>query len=190
MLTAMLTACGIEDADERELVQQLFFTYGRQVKALARSILHNEQDVEDAMHDTFLKIIRYRKKFTDADPTETKRLIVILTKSVCFNLYRRKKRECDLFAAEDGEPDLQSAGEIDAIEAFLARESAARLRDAINILPAPALEIVLLKYYSDLSNTEIAALLGIPASTVGTILWRSLKKIKERTEAYFCDNNG
>ena len=128
MLTAMLTACGIEDADERELVQQLFFTYGRRVKALARHILHNEQDVEDAMHDTFLKIIRYRKKFTDADPTETKRLIVILTKSVCFNLYRRKKRECDLFAAEDGEPDLQSAGEIDAIEAFLARESAARLR--------------------------------------------------------------
>lgn len=132
MLTAMLTACGIEDADECELVQQLFFTYGRQVKALARSILHNEQDVEDAMHDTFLKIIRYRKKFTDADPTETKRLIVILTKSVCFNLYRRKKRECDLFAAEDGGPDWQDAGEIDAIEAFLARESAARLRDAIN----------------------------------------------------------
>ena len=55
LLTAMLTACGIEDADERELVQQLFFTYGRQVKALARSILHNEQDVEDAMHDTFLR---------------------------------------------------------------------------------------------------------------------------------------
>lgn len=190
LLTAMLTACGIEDADERELVQQLFFTYGRRVKALARHILHNEQDVEDALHDTFLKIIRYRKKFTDADPTETKRLIVILTKSVCFNLYRRKKRECDLFAAEDGEPDLQSAGEIDAIEAFLARESAARLRDAINTLAAPAREIVLLKYYSDLSNTEIAALLGIPASTVGTILWRSLKKIKERTEAYFCDNNG
>ena len=85
---------------------------------------------------------------------------------------------------------MQSAGEIDAIEAFLARESAARLRDAINTLPAPAREIVLLKYYGDLSNTEIAAMLGIPASTVGTILWRSLKKIKERTEAYFCDNNG
>ena len=190
MLAAMLTACGVDDADERELVQQLFFTYGQRVKALAGRILRNEQDAEDALHDTFLKIIRYRKKFVGADPAEIKRLIVILTKSVCFNLYRRKKRECDLFAAEDGGPDWQDAGEIDAIEAFLARESAARLRDAINTLSAPAREIVLLKYYSGFSNTEIAALLGLPASTVGTILWRSLKKIRERTEAYFCDNNG
>ena len=61
MLAAMLTACGVDDADERELVQQLFFTYGRQVKALAGRILRNEQDAEDALHDTVLKLIRYRK---------------------------------------------------------------------------------------------------------------------------------
>lgn len=92
MLAAMLTACGVDDADERELVQQLFFTYGQRVKALAGRILRNEQDAEDALHDTFLKIIRYRKKFVGADPAEIKRLIVIIAKSVCFNLYRRKSR--------------------------------------------------------------------------------------------------
>ena len=190
MLAAMLTACGVDDADERELVQQLFFTYGRQVKALAGRILRNEQDAEDALHDTFLKIIRYRKKFVGADPAEIKRLIVIIAKSVCFNLYRRKKQESACFAAADEDFGTPDADGMDAIEAFLAHESAARLRDAINTLAAPAREIVLLKYYSGFSNTEIAALLGLPASTVGTILWRSLKKIRERTEAYFCDSNG
>ena len=191
MLAAMLTACGVDDADERELVQQLFFTYGRQVKALAGRILRNEQDAEDALHDTFLKIIQYREKFFRLDGDETARLIVIYTRSVCFNLYRRRQRERGIFVPDTDDADIarQTDG-IDLLERVLAQESAERLRDAINTLSAPAREIVLLKYYSNFSNTEIAALLGLPASTVGTILWRSLKKIRERTEAYFCDNNG
>ena len=60
----------------------------------------------------------------------------------------------------------------------------------IRTLPAGYRTVFNLYVMEQKSHKEIAALLGIPASTVGTILWRSLKKIKERTEAYFCDNNG
>ena len=192
MLSILLTINEIENEDERALVQRLFFDYGRQVKALAQSILHSEHDAEDALHDTFLKIIKYREKFVQIDGDETKRLIVIYTRSVCFNLYRRKKRESG-FAAEAGDADDgtsaadREADDVDVLESVLARESAERLKGAIDALPSPAREIVLLKYYGEMTNLEISDLLGINASTVGSILHRSLQKIKAKMEAYLCD---
>lgn len=192
MLSILLAINEIENEDERALVQRLFFDYGRQVKALAQSILHSEHDAEDALHDTFLKIIKYREKFAQIDGDETKRLIVIYTRSVCFNLYRRKKRE-NGFAAETGDADDgtsaadREADDVDVLESVLARESAERLKRAIDALASPAREIVLLKYYGEMTNFEISDLLGINASTVGSILHRSLQKIKAKMEAYLCD---
>ena len=192
MLSILLAINEIENEDERALVQRLFFDYGRQVKALAQSILHSEHDAEDALHDTFLKIIKYREKFIQIDGDETKRLIVIYTRSVCFNLYRRKKRE-NGFAAETGDADDgmsaadREADDVDVLESVLARESAERLKRAIDALASPAREIVLLKYYGEMTNLEISDLLGINASTVGSILHRSLQKIKAKMEAYLCD---
>lgn len=192
MLSILLAINEIENEDERALVQRLFFDYGRQVKALAQSILHSEHDAEDALHDTFLKIIKYREKFAQIDGDETKRLIVIYTRSVCFNLYRRKKRE-NGFAAETGDADDgmsaadREADDVDVLESVLARESAERLKRAIDALASPAREIVLLKYYGEMTNLEISDLLGINASTVGSILHRSLQKIKAKMEAYLCD---
>ena len=192
MLSILLAINEIENEDERALVQRLFFDYGRQVKALAQCILHSEHDAEDALHDTFLKIIKYREKFIQIDGDETKRLIVIYTRSVCFNLYRRKKRE-NGFAAETGDADDgmsaadREADDVDVLESVLARESAERLKRAIDALASPAREIVLLKYYGEMTNLEISDLLGINASTVGSILHRSLQKIKAKMEAYLCD---
>ena len=192
MLSILLAINEIENEDERALVQRLFFDYVRQVKALAQSILHSEHDAEDALHDTFLKIIKYREKFAQIDGDETKRLIVIYTRSVCFNLYRRKKRE-NGFAAETGDADDgmsatdREADDVDVLESVLARESAERLKRAIDALASPAREIVLLKYHGEMTNLEISDLLGINASTVGSILHRSLQKIKAKMEAYLCD---
>ena len=73
------------------------------------------------------------------------------------------------------------------LESVLARESAERLKRAIDALASPAREIVLLKYYGEMTNLEISDLLGINASTVGSILHRSLQKIKAKMEAYLCD---
>ena len=59
------------------------------------------------------------------------------------------------------------------------------------MLDPAARQIVVLKYYSGLKNTEIAAQLHMNASTVGTILQRSLKKLRKELEAYvYGENHG
>ena len=178
MLPILLMIDEITQEDERELLRRLFFTYAPKMKLLAQSILKNEADAEDALHDTFLLVIRYRKKFVQADEIEIKRLLVIYSRSVCFNRLRREKRTRARIV-----PDTAP----DPGETLLTKEQADVLRRAIDRLPSPAREIVWLRYYAGHTNVEIGALLGIKPSTVGSTLRRSLAKIQNETGAYFVE---
>ena len=195
MLPILLMIDEITQEDERELLRHLFFTYAPKMKLLAQSILKNEADAEDALHDTFLLVIRYRKKFVQADEIEIKRLLVIYSRSVCFNCLRREKRMRAHIIPEapmDADDGLHPAADIpdtdaDPTRLLLTKEQADVLRRAIDRLPSPAREIVWLRYYARHTNVEIGALLGIKPSTVGSTLRRSLAKIQNETGAYFVD---
>ena len=89
----------IENDDERDLVMKLYKQYSKKVSAIAYKILANKEDVEDALGNTFLRIIKYRDKFMDIDDIETNRLIVIITRSVCFDMLDERKKNGFLQAA-------------------------------------------------------------------------------------------
>lgn len=46
-----------------------------------------------------------------------------------------------------------------------------------------------MKYYEEMQNVEIANMLGLNPSTVGTILQRSLQKLRKCMEEYSHDAN-
>lgn len=195
MFGILLTISNIENTDERELVQKLFFTYARRVKALARYILKNDADAEDALHNVFLNIIKYRRKFMQIDRDETERLIVIYTRSVCFNMRKHRYKIAFIPTGnaeidEDGDmTDMEFADETDILGELVEKENRSILAAAINALGTPAREIVLLKFYEEMSNVEIADMLGLNASTVGTVLQRSLQKLRKRMEGYVYGRN-
>jgi RNA polymerase sigma-70 factor (ECF subfamily) len=74
------------------------------------------------------------------------------------------------------------AGDADPESEFLTRERRLRLGGAIAGLEARDKEILSLKFGGGLTNREIAGLLEISESNVGTILYRCLEKIKTRLE--------
>lgn len=196
MLDILLMISNIENTDEREIVQKLFFTYARRIKALARYILKNDTDAEDALHNVFLNIIKYRQKFVQIDRDETERLIVIYTRSVCFNMRKHKYKIAFVSTGnaridEDGDAtDMEFADDTDILGELVEKENCGIWSRAIDALGSPAREIVLLRYYENYSNTEIAELLGLNASTVGTILQRSLQKLKKSMEGYVYGQDG
>ena len=56
------------------------------------------------------------------------------------------------------------------------------LEDALSSLSDKERTIIAYKYGLDLKNTEIATLLGMSSSNVGVVLFRSLKKLKNKLE--------
>lgn len=60
------------------------------------------------------------------------------------------------------------------------REEAARLRALVNELPERTREIVTLRYYGGLRNTEIAEVLGIGEKTVAATISRALDGLQAK----------
>ena len=191
MINILFAIQAIENESERELVNRLFTEYAPKIKGMAYKIMGNQQDAEDALGNTFLKIIKYRNKFKNIDNDETTRLIVIYTRSACFDM-RKKRDKFDFVSLYDnmGESeDFLSVLHVktDVLEECIRHERIQEIAKQIRLLKSPAKEILLLKYYYNTPNTEIGDMLGINVSTVGTIIQRSTRKILKEMGEYSYD---
>ncbi len=65
-------------------------------------------------------------------------------------------------------------------ELFLRQEWRRRLDAAIATLPPREQEIIALKFGNGLTNREIAPILGLSETNVGTIVYRAVRKIRDR----------
>ena len=57
------------------------------------------------------------------------------------------------------------------------------VRVALSKLPAKDREVIALKYHADLTNGDIAEVLGVNANHVGTLLHRAMTKLREAVDA-------
>lgn len=93
MLTLFLVY--IDDEDDKKLFEKLFYDYRKQMTNLAVSIVHNEADAEDVVHDVFLRIaIRHmdivRKIHCNKD---MRNYLLKATKNTALNLITKKQQE-------------------------------------------------------------------------------------------------
>ena len=58
----------------------------------------------------------------------------------------------------------------------------ATVEDLMNVLEVEEKSVILLKYYQQYSFREISELLQLPLGTVKTILYRALKKLREKAK--------
>ena len=55
---------------ERDLIEELWDRYAGKVKAICMKILRSEDLAQDALNETFLKVIKYKDRFSDTDERE------------------------------------------------------------------------------------------------------------------------
>ncbi len=178
------------EESERELIGRLYFDYSKKVKEMAMSILHSDRQADDIVNDTFLKVIRYKEKFFDVSEEERIRLIIICTRSICFNIYNRNKKirfeSLESFYQDENENDvrLDPPADIDLLKILVEEETASYLQSVIERLKSPARDMIILKFYHEMKNTEIAEFFKMNPSTVNTIIHRSIKHLRKELERY------
>jgi RNA polymerase sigma-70 factor (ECF subfamily) len=175
----------IKNENERMLVEEIYETYEKHMYMIAFGILHNQQDAEDAVNNTVIKIIRYIDKFVDISCKETKRLIVIYTRSVAFNMYKLKKRKLNfsLPVSDDEDTDYEIRDEETSLEDIVINdETISIVRKSIEKLDVKYRDVIILKYYHHLKNAQIADILGISESAVNSRLTRARQLIKKGNE--------
>ena len=87
--------------------------------------------------------------------------------------FYRSKKTSSLEQAEEISVDL------DLVESLEKDEAAQSLQQALTKLPKNLREVVILRFFEDLSAVEIGAILGISEGNVRVLQFRGLKKLKE-----------
>ncbi len=83
------------DDDEKQLFEQVFYTYKKQMFILAKSILVNESDSEDVVHDVFLKMATKYMNVIKSIKSESdlRNYLLKATKNTALNMCKNKKHE-------------------------------------------------------------------------------------------------
>ena len=82
----------VDTDEERSLVERLYTNYEQMMYKAAFAILKDSYYAEDAVHESFLKIIRRLSLLSFDDDKKTRALLVITVRNECFNMLKKNKR--------------------------------------------------------------------------------------------------
>jgi len=160
----------LQEGDPRA-VDDLVDEYKAPLFAFIIRMVNNRELAEDLFQETWIKVIRSVKRFRGDSKLSTWLFQVALNH--CRD-EMRKKRYVHVPLEEIEELAGGSAPDPDRLH--LAKE----VRKIVAGLPDKMREVVVLKYYHDLMDEEIAEVTGIPAGTVKSRLHRASEIIRKK----------
>lgn len=82
----------IESDEDKSKFEQIYLKYRNLMFYVARKILNNQQDAEDAVHQAFVSIIENLEKISDVDCPKTRSYIVIIVERKAIDLMRKNEK--------------------------------------------------------------------------------------------------
>lgn len=155
-----------EDRDKFELIYK---KYKKIMFYIAKDILQNNHNAEDAVSLSFLKIIKHLDKINEINCNKTKSFIVIIVKNTSIDLYRKIKKEKEHIDSIEEKYEL-----FENIE-FEVENS---VQEAILKLPSKYRDILFLRYCHQLEYDEISKVIDIKQSTIRSLVSRGKKKLE------------
>ncbi|HSC73584.1 MAG TPA: sigma-70 family RNA polymerase sigma factor [Gaiellaceae bacterium] len=139
-------------------------------------VARNAADAEEAAQDGFVKAWRALGRFREGAPFRPWLLRIVANEAS--NRRRSAGRRAGLVlraAAEEPSGDAAPSPEA----ALLTAERRATLLAAVEELPEEQRDVVALRYFLGLSETEVAETLAIPPGTVKSRTARALERLRE-----------
>jgi RNA polymerase sigma factor (sigma-70 family) len=156
-------------ATHQQRLERLYRTCRDDVYAYVATLLRDRSLAEEVTAQAFERAFCRRRLFDSRRGSERAWLFGIARNAALDELRRRK--QTTLSAAEHPE----DAGR-EQFEAVLQR---AAVLEALAVLGPRERELIALKFHAGLSNTEIARVLGVSESNAGTLLHRTITKLRK-----------
>ena len=164
----LLARIGVRDGDAFETLYQ---RYARAVLGLALRRLGDRGRAEDAVQETFAAIWRAARTYRPERGAAAPWLFAVARNSISDR--GRAKREPPAEAPD--EPSLEAGPDEQAEQNWVAF----KVHSALDVLPPQERELIELAYWSGLSQSEIADLVGIPLGTVKTRTRSALARLAD-----------
>ena len=142
---------------------------------LARYLLRDPVDAEDAVQECYLRALRHFDSYRG--PAMKPWLLAILRNVCNAEFARRGRQETPADLADDGEadatPPIWQEPQASPETALLRQQDGDTIRRLVAALPQPFREAIVMREINDLSYNEIAEVAGVPVGTVMSRLARA-----------------
>lgn len=161
---------------EEGALGELYDRYSGRLRALARRILGDNGEAEDAVQEAFVQIWRQAGRYDPGRSSVSTWMSLILRSRAIDRLRTRRvaDRTKQGLQQEDRNSHTSPRGERNVLE----QERAGRLRAELEKLPPEQRRVLEMAFYGGLTQTEIAAQAGIPLGTVKTRSLLAMKKLR------------
>jgi RNA polymerase sigma-70 factor (sigma-E family) len=158
-----------------EAVTHLFGAHYRSLVRLAMLLLHEQAVAEEIVQDAYVALHANWRRLREADKALAYLRVAVVNRSR--SALRHRRVVLSHLAAARPTPDAPSA-EAGAMQAL----HNAAVMAAVRALPARQREAIVLRYYVDLSEAEIAEAMGISRGAVKSHTARGIAALKDTVE--------
>ena len=142
----------------------------------ALDILHDKHSAEDALQQSFERIINNLHKINPDNCPRTRRFVVIICENVAKNIYNNRlylnKKDSMVEELDEDMPGADTP-----LDIVVDKDSVAKIREAIKCLSPTHQDIIHLKLTYNCTLEELVDILGVPLATVKKRLYRARKEL-------------
>lgn len=151
--------------------------YGPSVKWMAQKIIGNrQQDVEECVSDTFLKLWQGIERFQSDGGILLKSYIYGIARHTAIDSRRKLNGQQDIIPIEENDIGVQ----VDITQELVNTENIRIVQEAVDAMPEPDRKIFIRRYFLQERINVIAESLSISPKTVENKLYRGKKNLKNK----------
>jgi RNA polymerase sigma-70 factor (ECF subfamily) len=166
------TVAGSESTWDR--FEALYRSTRDDIYAYAFTLLRDRAAAEDVTALAFERAYRRRRTF-DRRRGEERGWLFGIARNAALDELRRRRRVATLVVEPSDEVAAADEGDV-ALRRTV-------VRDALAAMPARERELIALKFHAGLSNAELARVLGVSESNAGTLVYRTMEKLRKACHA-------
>lgn len=160
-------------SEEHEL-ERLVTCHGRELLAYARMLTRQAEDAEDALQNALLRVAGSSRLRVE----NPRAYLFAAVRNASLNVMRAQKRRRRREDAVSGDGVMVFQEPVERSEEVEA------LNTALNAIPAPQREVVMLKVWGGLTFAEIAEMLSIPRATAASRYRYALDELRKQLGAF------
>ena len=160
-------------------IEALVQRYQNYVYRLCYLVMRNEQDAEDMTQETFIRACRALPRFEIREGVSFEAWLYRIAVNCCRSRMRRKWYQVVPWQRLGFGERIAANAEDRPERVVLRDEQRGQVLKAIDKLGEKHRLVIILRYYADLSNEEIAQVLNIPSGTVRSRLHTARWRLRE-----------
>lgn len=162
-----------------ERFEQAVLTHLDAAYNLARWLVRSPADADDVVQESCLRALRFFDGFRGGD---SRAWLLKIVRNTCYS-WVRKNRPAEINDEFDETLHSPMQGTESAEAKLISRAESDRVRKALEALPLPFREVLVLREIEGLSYKEISDLTGAPIGTVMSSLSRARQKLRDQLVA-------